>query len=71
LTSPFEMIAQMWLTFFPGLLQVVSEPPTNGRSCGIGALYDVALTRTLGIQEGEFVTPSHIEWVIYKDSYKF
>jgi hypothetical protein len=26
LTSPFGVIAQMWLSLFPRLLQVVSEP---------------------------------------------
>jgi hypothetical protein len=40
---------------------VVSEPPSNAKSCGIGALHDVGLTKTSGIEEGEFVTPrSHI-----------
>jgi hypothetical protein len=46
LTSPFGMTAQMWLALFPRLLQMVSEPPSNARSCGIGALHDVGLTRT-------------------------
>jgi hypothetical protein len=57
LTSPFGVTAQIWLALFPGSLQMVSEPPSNARSCGIRALHDVALTRTSGIQEGEFVTP--------------
>jgi hypothetical protein len=30
-------------------LQMVSEPPSNARSCGTGALYDVALTGTSGV----------------------
>jgi hypothetical protein len=46
LTSPFGVIAQMGLALFPGSLQVVSKPPSNARSCSIGALHDVALTRT-------------------------
>jgi len=29
-----------------GSLQIVSEPPSNARSCGTGALHDMALTRT-------------------------
>jgi hypothetical protein len=29
-----------------GMLQMVLEPPSNARSCGIGALHDVGLTRT-------------------------
>ena len=32
-----------------GVLQIVSEPPSNARLCGTGALHDVALTRTSGI----------------------
>jgi hypothetical protein len=49
LSSPFGVIAQMWLALFPRSLQVVSKSPSNARSCGIGALHDVALTRTSGI----------------------
>jgi hypothetical protein len=40
LTSPFGIIAQMWLALFLGSLQMISEPPNNARSCGIGALHD-------------------------------
>jgi hypothetical protein len=51
----------LWLVLFPWSLKVVSEPPSNVRSCGTGALHDMALMRTLKILEGEFVTPrSHI-----------
>jgi hypothetical protein len=46
LTSHFRVIAHMWLALFPGSLQMLSEPPSSARSCGIGALYNVALTRT-------------------------
>jgi hypothetical protein len=45
LISPF-VTTQMWLALFPRSLQMVSEPPSNARSCGIGALHDVTLTRT-------------------------
>jgi hypothetical protein len=52
---------QMWLALFSGLLQMVLELLSNARSCGIGAIHDVTLTRMSGIKEGEFVTPrSHI-----------
>jgi hypothetical protein len=40
---------QMWLALFLGSLQMVSEPPSNARPYGIGALYDVALTRMSGV----------------------
>ena len=61
LTSPFGVIAQMWLALFPRSLQMVSEPPSNARLCGIETLHNVALTRTSGVYEGEFVIPqSHI-----------
>jgi hypothetical protein len=36
----------MWLAFFPGSLQIVSEPPNNAKSFGIGAPHDMASTRT-------------------------
>ena len=49
LTNLFGMIAQIWLALFSGSLQVVSEPPSNVRSCGTRALHDVALTRMSGI----------------------
>jgi hypothetical protein len=49
LTSPFGVIAQMWLALFSGSLQMVSEPPNNARPCGTGALHDVALTMTPGV----------------------
>jgi hypothetical protein len=49
LTSPFGVIAQMWLALFLGSLQMVSEPPSNARSCGTGALHDMALTGTSGV----------------------
>jgi hypothetical protein len=39
----------MWLAFFPGSLQMVSKSPSNARSCDIGALHDIGLTRTSGI----------------------
>jgi hypothetical protein len=32
-----------------GSLQMVSEPPSNARSCGTGALDDMALTKTSGV----------------------
>jgi hypothetical protein len=32
-----------------GSLQMVSEPPSNARSCGTGALHDVTLTSSSGI----------------------
>jgi hypothetical protein len=47
--SFFKVIAQMWQTLFPTSLQVVSEPPSNTRSCGTGALHDIVLTRMLEI----------------------
>jgi hypothetical protein len=31
------------------VLQIVSKPPSNARSCGTGAPHDVALTRTSGV----------------------
>jgi hypothetical protein len=40
----------MWLALFHGSLQVVSEPPSNAKSYGTGALYNVALTRTSRIR---------------------
>jgi hypothetical protein len=46
MTSPFGVIAQIWLALFSGSLQMISESPSNARSCGIGALHDVTLTRT-------------------------
>ena len=49
LTSPVGVIAQMWLALFIGSLQMVSEPPSNARPCGIETLHDVALTRTSGV----------------------
>jgi hypothetical protein len=49
MTSPFGVIAQMWLVLFLDSLQMVSERPSNARSCGTGALHDVALTRTSGV----------------------
>jgi hypothetical protein len=49
LTSSFEVITQIWLILSPWSLQVVSEPPSNARSCGTEVLHDVALTRTLEI----------------------
>jgi hypothetical protein len=45
-TSPFGVIAQMWLALFLGSLQMVSKSPSNARSCGTGALHDVVLTWT-------------------------
>jgi hypothetical protein len=41
LTSPFGVIAQMWLALFLESLQMVSEPPSNAKSCGTGALHDM------------------------------
>jgi len=46
LISPFGMISQISPAFFPGSLQMVSEPPSNARSCGTRALHDMALIRT-------------------------
>jgi hypothetical protein len=46
LTSPFGVIAQMWLVLLPRSLQMVSKSPNDARSCGTGALHDMALTRT-------------------------
>jgi hypothetical protein len=46
MTSPFGVIAYMWLVLFPRSSQVVLEPLSNARSCDNGALHDVALTRT-------------------------
>jgi hypothetical protein len=43
------VIAQIWLALFLGSLQIVSEPPTNARSCGTEALHDVALTGISGV----------------------
>jgi hypothetical protein len=34
---------------FLGSLQMVSEPGCNARSCGTGALHDMALTGTSGV----------------------
>jgi hypothetical protein len=60
LASSFGMIAKMWLAFFLGLLQMILDPTSNVRPCGIGLLHDVALM-ALGVLE-EFVTPqSYIE----------
>lgn len=41
------MIVQVWLTLFLRSLQIVSEPPSNARSCDTGAPHDVALMWTL------------------------
>jgi hypothetical protein len=40
------VIAQMGLALVLGSLQMVSEPPSNVRSCGTRAPHDMALTRT-------------------------
>jgi hypothetical protein len=48
-TSPFGVIVQMWLALFLESLQMVSEPPSNAKSCGTEALHDVALTGTSGV----------------------
>jgi hypothetical protein len=39
----------MWLALFLESLQMVSEPPSNARSCDTGAPHDVALTKTSGV----------------------
>jgi hypothetical protein len=36
---------------------MVSKLPNKARPCGAGALHDVALKRTSGVYEVEFVTP--------------
>jgi hypothetical protein len=39
----------MWLALFIGSLQMVLEPPSNTKPCGIEVLYDVALTILSGV----------------------
>jgi len=48
-TNHFGVIAQMWLSLFPGSLQIVLESSSNVRSYGTGALHDMALTGTSGV----------------------
>jgi hypothetical protein len=60
---------------------MVSKPPNNARPCVARAPHHVALTMTLGVQEGEFVTLlSHIKkmkssphkvGVVYKYSHEY
>jgi hypothetical protein len=40
LISPFRVIAQIWLAFFPKSLQMISKPSSNVRSCGTKATHD-------------------------------
>jgi hypothetical protein len=47
--SHISIITLKGLVLFLELLQMVLEPPSNARSCGIGALHDVTLTRTSGV----------------------
>jgi hypothetical protein len=42
----FIVIAQMWLALFLESLQMVLESFSNTKSCGTGALLDMALMRT-------------------------